>query len=438
MIKIAVLGMGVSGISVAKYFLKQKAEVFAIDKNNLALEKLPQIRELLAANMRLTGEDIDLKNLALDMLIFSPGCPLNHPIIELAKNLNIKTVSEIGFAISNIENQKIAITGTNGKTTVTLLLEHILNYASMPAKALGNIGKPLTDLISENSSEILALELSSFQLESLSGNFFDSGVILNITPDHLDRHGSLANYVKAKAQLFNCLKKNGQLLVHEQLKTDFKGLFDKKNIQTFGFSASANLYSDLNYLYLNGERAFALPISLKGKKNIDLENFMAAFWLSNLAGVSVKDFLAAFACFQKPAHRIEFVKKISGIDFYNDSKGTNPDATIKAVEFLDGPIVLIAGGLDKGLCYSPWNLKFAGKVRAIVLIGENSHKISAQMSSKFEIFKEQTLADAVCRAFKISTSGDKVLLSPGAASQDMFKDYAHRGDCFKSLVQSLG
>ncbi len=377
---VLVLGLGISGKSAVPFLEAKGAKVFVYD------DKEP-------------SGPIDFS--ILDLVIVSPGIAYTHPYYQKAVEQGIEVIGEAELAFRYINQPCLAITGTNGKTTVTALIEHVLNCCGIKAKALGNIGIPLTSYV-PHPEEILVVELSSYQLETMTTKVFDAGVILNITPDHLDRYQSMEEYAAAKCRLENCIKPGGTLYIYEEVEKEYKHLL--KNYKTYG------------------------------GHNFEEENIMAARLLCN---VKEEDFLKALATFKKPSHRVEFVKEIQGIRFYDDSKGTNIDAVIKAVNMMKGEVVLIAGGVDKGSSYVPWKKHFFGKVKKIIVIGQAADKIYQELIDDFDVERESSLQNAVERAKAVAARGDSVLLSPGCASFDMFKDYAHRGDQFKKYVMEM-
>ena len=342
------------------------------------------------------------------------------------------------LACRSITQPFIGITGTNGKTTVTLLVEHVLNHCGKAAAALGNVGVPLTSELTElDESQIIVAELSSYQLETLQTPLIDAGVILNITPDHLDRYGSMEEYAQAKFQIASCMKPGAPLYIEERALKDYEHLLRDPSVLSYGYSSGCPLYTDKTNVYLNGELAYPLPPAQRSIASHDVENQMAAFALCHALGVSGDQFLEALKSFKKPPHRIEFVEKIGGVSYYDDSKGTNIDAVIRAVALFPGQVILIAGGVDKGFSYHSWVEAFGGKVKKICAIGQAAEKMERELSEELSVARFATLDEAVHDAFRMAKSGDTVLLSPGCSSFDMFRDYAHRGDEFKRIVREL-
>lgn len=394
---VLVVGFGISGKSAAAFLEKKGRNVLVHDDHQ---------------DLKFHGDFS-----SIDQVVVSPGVPKTHPIYLEALQRNIEVIGEVELACRAIRQPAIAVTGTNGKTTVTMLIAHILEEAGREVKLLGNGGTPLTSEIEESSEAILVLELSSFQLETLQTPILDAAAILNITPDHLDRYDGMEEYARAKVGIHRSLKKGGQLFIEENCAKQYSSLLQGVVYQTYGESDP-----------------IALPCELAGKKTHETENFMAAFALCRQMGVAPEKIVAAFESFKKPPHRIEFVADIDGVSYYNDSKGTNIDAVIRCIQSLPGPIILIAGGVDKGATYRSWIEPLQGKVKRIMTLGLAASKIEEELKTHFPIERCRDLTEAVELSEKYAVSGDQIVLSPGCASFDMFKNYAHRGDEFKRLV----
>jgi len=408
--KTLVIGLGKSGLAAYELLLREGDEVVGVDDNADLIKKL-------ALEGKRVELDPDLEQ--FDRLILSPGIPPTNRFYLQAQNLGKEIIGEAELALSRLHQPCAAITGTNGKTTVTLLCEHILKASGRKARAVGNVGTPLTSyLLEADRQDIIVVELSSFQLETMKSRVFDAGIILNITPDHLDRYTSMEEYALAKCRLQELIKPEGNFWVHETIQRDFKMLL-KSNYQTFGLESMIETI---------------LPNSYRDWGRHERENVLAAWMICKTFGVDPVAFLAAVETFKKPAHRIEFVAQLNGVDYFDDSKGTNIDATIKAVEAMKGKIVLIAGGVDKGSSYEPWKKVFAGKVKTVLALGQAAAKIARDLEPEFKVEIVPTLQSAVQRARDKAEAGEIVLLSPGCSSYDMFRDYAHRGDEFKKFV----
>lgn len=434
---VIVLGMGLSGRSAAGFLLARGASVLGLDVNFERLEKNSEILELKSKGLRLASDQIDPDFSNIDLFVLSPGITPQHPICEAARRHQIEIIGEIELGCRGVKNSLFGITGSNGKSTVTALTAHILNCLGVNAKAVGNIGIPLTQEIHLDSKSLLVMELSSFQLETLSQKVFDAGVILNITPNHLDRYENLEAYAQAKIHLQQLIKNEGLLIVEEKTWDHYKKFFAIDNLLTYGYSPSSDLFTDLSSVYFKGRCVGKLPEELQGKKNHELENILASYALCSTKGISFESFIAHLSTYKKLPHRIEFVTNKNGVVYYDDSKGTSIDAVIRAIEFLPGPIVLIAGGVDKGASYIPWVKAFGKKVKGICAIGQAAPLIHTELNDEIPVTLCQDLEHAVKYATSLANPGDQVLLSPGCSSYDMFKDYAHRGRVFQDIVKRI-
>jgi UDP-N-acetylmuramoylalanine--D-glutamate ligase len=426
--KTLIIGLGKSGLAAYELLETEGDHVVGFDDNAALLEKLSS-----------QGKKVDLNPSVkdFDRIIISPGISPTHRYYCQALELGKEIIGEAEFALSRLHQPCVAITGTNGKTTVTLLIEHILKASGRKARALGNVGAPLTSYLKEaDREEIMVVELSSFQLETMKTQVIDTGVILNITPDHLDRYGSMKEYVAAKCRLQEIIKPSGSFWVHQDIERDFKTLL-KPNYRTYGTDPRCTLWTDRTALKSGEKIETILPIRYRIGGNHESENVLATWMICKTLGVDSEPFLAALETFKKPAHRIEFVACKGGVNYFDDSKGTNLDATIKAVETMPGKVTLIAGGVDKGASYQPWKKVFAGKVKRVVALGQAASKIAEELRPEFEVEIVATLKEAVFRAHESAAHGECVLLSPGCSSYDMFRDYAHRGDEFKKIVEEI-
>lgn len=426
---ILILGLGVTGRAAAAYFLAQKEQVYGLDDKIEALQELPEIQKLLRQGLQL------VKELPLDvhLIVPSPGISPSHPALQ--KGLPVR--GEVEIAARRLQNRDwMGITGTNGKTTVTLFMDYLLKKAGLLSSALGNVGTPL---ITHESlpEEIIVAELSSYQLETMETRVLKAGALLNITPDHMDRYGTMEAYAKAKARIFQAVKPGGTLIINHKTYQEWPQLFKHLPVQTFGFDKAADLFYDGDEMWLFGQKVHALPDSYKGAKTHDVENWMAAFLLARVWDIREEVFLDALSSFQKPRHRIEKVGTFKGIHYFDDSKGTNVDATMRAVEAMKGPVVLIAGGVHKGSSYKPWIESFQGRVKGICAIGESALLIEKDLQDSFSVVRCASMQEAVHKATSWAEENECVLLSPGCSSFDMFKDYAHRGEEFQKCVHEL-
>jgi UDP-N-acetylmuramoylalanine--D-glutamate ligase len=410
--KVLVLGYGVSGKASAALLKKQGAEVVVADrKEGIDTGGVPFFLDW--ADLPLDG---------IDQVILSPGVSPEHPIVVRARGLGIEVVGEAEFAMRQVGNRCVGITGTNGKTTVTLLVAHVLNSVGLKANAVGNMGSALTEQALKGGDEILVVELSSFQLETMVAKRLEAAVYLNMTPDHLDRYGSMWDYAAAKARIQDCLVDGGRLFVSKQVMSEYGDLFHRP-VEIFdAMEESVAPFERLRYIQLG------VP---------EQQNVKAAFALCSVFGVSSEQFQKSLATFRKPPHRIEWLGEKNGVHYYNDSKATNIDSVMYAIALFEGPIVLIAGGVDKGASYAPWIESFRGKVRAIVAYGEAAPKMESELAGHFVFKRVDRMAEAVAWAKGEAKGQEIVLLSPGCSSYDQFRSYAHRGDEFKRLVEEF-
>lgn len=433
-----VIGFGVSGRSASEWLLGNGWKVYAVDRQAEEQAKNNESRALLAKGVLLSNENTPLDVGRFQLAVISPGIPLTHPLVLQAKGKGIEVVGEIELALRTLQAPLLAITGTNGKTTATLLTTYLLQAAGKKAKALGNIGVPFASESKTLEKEAYGiLELSSYQIETLATPRFRHGVILNITPDHLDRYGTMEAYAKAKIALKNYLEPQGKFIVYESTYQEYKPFFEGYPCLRYGYDPKLEVYADDTFLYHKGLKVASLPVKLQGRKNHDLENFMAAAALCYQEGLSWEEMSVAYESFQKPSHRLQYILTIKERHFVDDSKGTNIDAVIRAVESLSAPIHLIAGGVHKGASYEVWRNAFRGKVKSVALIGQASEQIANDLKPDYECMLCRSMDEAVRICFKNAKEGELVLLSPGCSSFDMFKDYADRGNKFREIAEKI-
>lgn len=433
-----ILGLGVSGRSAAAFLLDQgEVPLIGIDQNR-SLFGDAAVLALQDRGMRLQGEEEPLDWNSIKRVILSPGIPPDHSLVLRARQHQIPCTGEIALGCCYVQHPLIGITGTNGKTTVTLLIRHLLNSAGKRARAVGNVGVPLTqELSSLQEGEQWVVELSSYQIETLDVPCLSSAVVLNITPDHLDRYACMQEYAAAKCRIARALKAGSDWYMEETTWKTHQEYVPGKKPRLYGYAADCEVYTDLSDLFFLGRKETPLPQNLKGKRSHDLENFLAAYALCRDRGLSPEEIMEGWKSFKKPAHRLEFVGEWDGIRYYDDSKGTNIDAVVRAVEALPHPILLIAGGVDKGFPYSFWIPHFKNRVKSIYAIGQSAALIEAQLRDDFSVVRCSDLSAAVRAAAQDAVKGDAVLLSPGCSSYDMFKNYAHRGEEFQRIVLEL-
>jgi len=445
--RILVVGMAASGLEAAKYLSLHEAKVTICDSKEAS--------ELSDAIKKLDGIDVEISTGGnpesadgYEMVVLSPGVPMDLPFIKDAKAKGIQVIGELELSGAVSAGKIIAITGTNGKTTTTALTGEIFKNAGKDVRVIGNIGIPavsVSDSTDENS--YLITEVSSFQLESIENYRPVTAAILNITPDHLNRHGSMEAYVEAKKRIFMNMKTGQIILNYDNAATRKMGEEIRNDgLETIYFSAREELQEgvcvskekiSINRSGLKRTVCGTEEIFIPGKHNI--ENALAAVAIADCHGIDVEIIRHSLMAFEGVEHRIEFVDEIKGVKYYNDSKGTNPDAAIKAIEAFEGPIVLIAGGMDKGSDFSDFIESFNGKIKEMIVLGETAEKIiaAAQKKGFHEICKVENMEDAVKRAYEIAEKGDCVLLSPACASWDMYRSYEYRGRDFKGRVREL-
>jgi UDP-N-acetylmuramoylalanine--D-glutamate ligase len=411
-----VLGYGVSGRAAAALLQSWGVGVVALDRKAGQIDATSVPVELDRAEFSLDG---------FDAIVLSPGVDPRHPLVVKAHAQGIEVIGELDLALRAAPNRCIGITGTNGKTTVTLLVSHALNRAGVAARAVGNVGVALSEyLLKPDPKEILVIELSSFQLETLRERKLSSAAYLNLTPDHLDRYPSLRDYAAAKARIQDCLIEGGALFVSRQIASEWGDLFSKP-YRVF----------DEEPFWSQEQRPSPYEAMVRGLP--EEPNLQAALALCAEWGIRREQFESALQTFRKPAHRIEFVRRLQGVDYFNDSKGTNIDAVMYAMRSFDRPVVLIVGGVDKGASYRPWIDSFREKVRTMVAYGEAAPKIEAELAQQFPLKRVQSMGEAIVLARQLAREGDAVLLSPGCSSYDQFRNFADRGEQFVRLVKEL-
>jgi len=435
---IAVVGMGQSGLAVVEFLLSRGAKVRAIDSKPLS-----ELNEAGTVLARL-GVPFEPQSAAafegVDAIVISPGVPSDLPELEAARRRGTRVLGEVELTAGFLQGRTIGITGANGKTTTTALTGHILRESGIPVQVGGNIGTPVTAMIATSRTEQWnVIELSSFQLETIECFRADIAVCLNVTPDHLDRHHTFENYVNAKARLFET-QTEGDFAVLNADDASCVEYGRRSRGQKIWFSTkraiSPGFYADFERLYCDGAPFMAIAdIPLRGRHNV--ENTLAAAGAAHMAGVPLEAIAAAVRTFPGVEHRIEYVRTIGGVDFYNDSKATNVDATVKSIEAFPGRLWIILGGKDKGSDYTVLQPLLREKARAALLIGAAAPKIAEHLGDSVRLIFAGTLEAAVREAWSEAEPGDTVLLAPACASFDQFDNYEHRGRVFKETVMRL-
>ena len=432
---IAVLGAGLSGSAAALLLRSEDAQVTLLDsaeEQNLLKSTVDNLRTHGVGVI--CGAAADEDSATYHMAILSPGI---DPASRLARNFSsrgIEMISELELGWRSSEIPVIAVTGTNGKTTTTELLAEMLNACGQRTIACGNIGKPLSEVAREKKPfDVLTVEVSSFQLEAIHTFRPSISLWLNFAPDHLDRYRSVADYRAAKLRIFENQMESDVAIVNaiEKLpavrprKITFSAYADQAD---FRVSQGAIVYQDEPILRLADTK-------LRGLHNI--ENLMATLAAGMARGLSFEEMVAPLCAYEPRPHRCEFVREVGGVEYVNDSKATNLDAVDKALRAQNKPVILIAGGKDKGFSFDPLRPLVQEKVRSTILIGEMAENIRRSWNGAVECEIANSLADAVERAHARAGPGEVVLFSPGTSSFDMFKSYGDRGDQFRALVRAL-
>jgi UDP-N-acetylmuramoylalanine--D-glutamate ligase len=444
--RVLVVGLGKSGVASA-LFLKAHGARVTVSDTKSGDELRNEIPVLLDHGITVeTGGHGDRTFRGQDLIVVSPGVPVDAPPLAQARALGETVIGEIELAAQFLPGPIVAITGSNGKTTTTTLAGEIMTAAGVPALVGGNIGTPAILLAERATREtVIVLEISSFQLETIQTFRPKVAVVLNVTPDHLDRHRTFEAYVDAKARIFENQQASDFAVLNADDPTCV-AMAARTKAQVFWFSRQKEVQQgswvrDGNVLFRDssGQREIlqVSEIPLKGAHN--LENVLAAVCAGALMGCAPGKIRQAVRDFKAVEHRLEFVATVRGVDYYNDSKATNVDATIKALESFPANIHLILGGKDKGSDYSVLNDLLRQRVKRVYTIGAAAAKIEGQIVfPKSEIVHAETLENAVRKAHAVAVSGDVVLLAPACASFDQFKNYEHRGQVFKEIVRGLG
>ena len=443
-----VAGTGKSGISATKLLVNHGVKVYLFDENKdrdiEAIKEKTGDSELVQIELGELGEDALSSS---QLMVISPGIPVDAPFTDVVRNAGIPIWSEIELAYHYGKGKIAAITGTNGKTTTTALVGEIVKAHNAKTIVVGNIGIPYTELCdtTDDDSDTVA-EISSFQLETVIDFHPNVSAILNLTPDHLNRHYTFENYGNVKFSITkNQTMDDVTVLNYDDEHTRAMGEKAKDHCHVVYFSrlekpAGGVYVEDGDIILEDGDKKINVlaikDLKLMGAHNV--ENVLAAVGLSYYMGVPVDVIRDVATSFKAVAHRIEYVDTIDGVAYYNDSKGTNPDAAIKGIQAMVAPTFLIGGGYDKGSEYDEWIEAFDGKVKWLVLIGQTAQKIAdcAKRHGFNSIIFEENLQDAVAYCHENAVDGDAVLLSPACASWGQFDNYEQRGDMFKEYVRS--
>ncbi|HMD30418.1 MAG TPA: UDP-N-acetylmuramoyl-L-alanine--D-glutamate ligase [Candidatus Acidoferrales bacterium] len=441
--RVLVVGLARTGVATALFCAARGAQVTATDARPAA--------ELTDAAAKLGPAGVALEPaghrresfLAADLIVPSPGVPFDLEDLLAARKKGIPIWSEIELAWRFLRGRLVAITGSNGKTTTTALTGHILKTAGLPALVGGNIGTPLISLVDESrDGSVSVVEVSSFQLEAIVAFRPDVAVFLNLTPDHIDRHGSLEAYAAAKARVFENQKREDAAVINADDAPSARYVPSRPRVYWFSRKkevARGAFVRGGDILFCDGDAEARLlsraEISLRGDHN--LENVLAAAAAACLCGAAPAAIAEGVRTFPGVEHRLQFVAEIAGVQFYNDSKATNVDATAKALEAFRANLLVILGGKDKGSDYAPLRPLLAERARRVFLIGAAAEKIASQIQGAVPLEMCGTLDRAVLAAFEAARPGDIVLLAPACASFDQFQNFEHRGRVFVNLVRGL-
>jgi UDP-N-acetylmuramoylalanine--D-glutamate ligase len=443
--RVLVVGLGKSGIAAARFLKARGAQVTVSDIRPAGL--ISELPALLDAGIMVeTGSHGILTFRRQDLIVVSPGVPSNTPELTTVRAMGIPIIGELELGSEFLQGQVVAITGSNGKTTTTTLIGEIFKASGKPTLVGGNIGRPVVDMVAESTPGTWSvLEVSSFQLETIQAFKARIALVLNITPDHLDRHGSFEAYAAAKTRITENQNSDDFLILNAEDEPT-KLVAAKTKAQIYWFSPRRQVKQGA---FVHGESILfrakeggdvepIMPVAeipLAGAHNV--ENVLAAVCAARLAEVEAHVIREAVAAFHAVEHRLEFVRELNGVRWFNDSKATNVDATAKAVEAFPGGIWLILGGKDKDSDYSTLSPLLRARVRAVITIGSAAEKIESQLAGVVKIERTGTMERAVAWARNEAKAGDVVLLAPACASFDQFENYEHRGRVFKQLVGAL-
>jgi UDP-N-acetylmuramoylalanine--D-glutamate ligase len=436
--KVLVVGLGLTGVGVARFLHGLGKEITIVDAKSEE-ELAPSLRALEGIEFKgHFGPHRQEHILGHDMIVVSPGVDTELPMLKEAQNRGARVIGEMELASAHVHEPIIAITGTNGKTTVTSLLGELFTKAFGEVFVGGNIGNPLVNyVLSGKRARYIVLEVSSFQLETIERFRPDVAILLNITEDHLDRYRSFEEYRRAKHRIFENQHETDWAVLNRNLPTE-KGtkarklFFSTEEVLMEGaFSKDHGLFVRLQGKERRYQRALSPLIGIH-----NTENLLACLLAAHTYGIDEEVIESVVRTFRGLPHRVEPIREIGGVTFLNDSKATNVDATKRALESIDGRVILIAGGKDKGGSYTVIR-PLLDKVKAMVLIGEATDRIEREVGPYVKTYRSGNLREAVMQAHRIADRGDIVLFSPMCSSFDMFRDYKDRGNQLKTIVEAL-
>ncbi|MFQ5609342.1 MAG: UDP-N-acetylmuramoyl-L-alanine--D-glutamate ligase [Woeseiaceae bacterium] len=431
-----VIGLGTTGLSIARYLRRNDIEAMFFDSRDEppGMDELNEVwpdAELMLGEAKLPK--------GVDRVIASPGIPDSHPLLESARRKKLEVVSDIELFAREAKAPYIAVTGSNGKSTVTTLLYHMCDAAGLRVYAGGNLGEPALDLLDREQPDVYVLELSSFQLQRTEKLPAEVAILLNISPDHLDWHADEDEYRASKYRVYREAK---AAVVNRADEASAKFVKNIDKVISFGLDEPADGHYGVRKV--DGEfwlaRGETLLLSTKDLVLFGLHNqanALAALAAGELAGLDMSAMLQVLIEFPGLPHRMQFVERRGAVDFINDSKATNVAAAVASIESVDGMLVIIAGGLGKGADFAAFAAALESKLRAAVLIGEDAEKIADALDTVMPVYFSQGMVEAVEQAAAYSESDDTVLLAPACASLDQYDDYSARGDAFCAAVRAL-
>jgi UDP-N-acetylmuramoylalanine--D-glutamate ligase len=443
--RVLVVGLGKSGLAAAQFLKARGARVTVSDARPATL--IAELSDLLDQGFMVEAGSHGLLTFRRqDLIVVSPGVPMSTPELAQVRAMGAHIIGELELGAQFLHGHVVAITGSNGKTTTTTLVGQIFADAGLPTLVGGNIGRPVTAMVDDSTPATWdVIEVSSFQLETVETFKPRIAMVLNITPDHLDRHGDFATYAAAKARITEFQTAEDFLILNAEDVNAQKVAANTK-AQIYWFSSQRRIKRGA---FVHGESIFFVPgetstpepilpiaeITLAGAHNV--ENVLAAVCAARLAGVSSETIRSSVAAFHAVEHRLEFVRELHGVRWFNDSKATNVDATLKAVEAFPGNIWLILGGKDKDSDYRVLAPLLRDRVKTVITIGSAAEKIERQLAGVVKIEAAQTMDQAVTLAHHQAVAGDTVLMAPACASFDQYRNYEERGKAFKDLVLKL-
>lgn len=440
-LKIAVVGLGKSGFGILKFLDKKAEKIMAFDKKSYEEDLIigfSKVEFYLGQNP--TGEEL------VDLVIMSPGITLDLPFVKRFKERDVEVIGEVELAYRLTKGHFVGITGTNGKTTTTTLIGEIFKAANLDTRVVGNIGNPIiSEIETATDDTVFVAELSSFQLESISKLNCSIATIINITPDHLDRHHTMENYLGAKLNIFKNQEQDQTAIINlddkllleasKNIKSNIIYFSQKLEVPEGVYLKDGNIYSELgrNKIMI----AKREDVFLRGSHN--MENVLASVAVALSYKISPQIIAKVIKEFKGVEHRLELVESINGVEYINDSKGTNTDASIKAIEAIGGNIILIAGGYDKKTDFGEFVSLFRGRVKLAIFMGQTSEQLKQTCikSGYNDFILVENMEEALKFAYQKALPGDKVLLSPACASWGMYNNFEERGDDFKNIVRGL-